>query len=46
MTKKLKRVQSKIKHEVAMHKSMARDSANRMMFNKDPIVYANPHPAE
>ena len=33
-------MQSKIKDHVAYFKAMAKDSSNRPMFNKDPIIYA------
>ena len=46
MSKRFGKVQSKIKDQVAYFKSLAKDQSNRQMFNKDPIVYANPHPAE
>ena len=39
-------VESKIKDEVARYKIMAKDKSNRLMFNKDPVVFANPHPSE
>ena len=39
-------MQSKIKDQVAYFKSLAKDKSNRQMFNKDPVVYANPHPEE
>ena len=45
-SKRLSKVQSKIKDQVAYFKSLAKDNSNRQMFNKDPIVYANPHPNE
>ena len=46
MPKNLSNVQSKIKDQVAYFKTLSKDQGNRQMFNKDPIVYANPHPAE
>ncbi len=31
---------------MAYFKSLSKNQSNRQMFNKDPIVYANPHPTE
>ena len=42
----LNNVQSKIKDHVAYFKAMAKDSSNRPMFNKDPIIYAKDPNAE
>ena len=41
LPKKLSKVQSKIKDHVAYFKQMARESTNRPMFNKEPIIYVN-----
>ena len=42
LSKRLKRVQSKIKDQVEYFKTLARNDSNRHMFNKDPVVYAKP----
>jgi alpha-beta hydrolase superfamily lysophospholipase len=38
--------QSKIKDHVAYFKNMSKNRRNRAIFNKDPQIFAKPHPSE